>query len=150
MLNIIQNRKIYFAISGVFIAASIIAVALWGLQFGIDFKGGSTLEITYPDHNRPEINQIIDLLKPIKLNDLRVSPVSADGVAFRFRETDETTHQAIIKVLSSRVSIEERRFSSIGPTIGAELKQKSIKAIIIVLLGISFYIAWAFRRFPGL
>ena len=144
MLNIIGKRKIYYAISAVFIVASMVALLLWGLKFGIDFKGGSILEIAYSDNKRPETNQIIDSLKPLKLNDLRISPVGDNGMNFRFRETDETTHQEIIKILGG--NIEERRFSSIGPTIGTELKQKSIKAIIIVLLGISLYIAWAFRK----
>ena len=144
MLNIIGKRKIYYAISAIFIAASIIVLLLWGLKFGIDFKGGSILEIAYSDNKRPETNQIIDSLKLLKLNDLRVSPVGDNGVNFRFRETDEATHQEIIKILGGNV--EERRFSSIGPTIGTELKQKSIKAIIIVLFGISLYIAWAFRK----
>ncbi len=144
MMNIIGKRKIYYAISAIFIVASIIALLLWGLKFGIDFKGGSILEVVYPDNKRPETNQIIDSLKPVKLNDLRISPVGDNGVNFRFRETDEVTHQEIIKILSG--NIEERRFSSIGPTIGTELKQKSVKAIIIVLFGISLYIAWAFRK----
>ena len=144
MMNIIGKRKIYYAISAIFIVASIIALLLWGLKFGIDFKGGSILEVVYPDGKRPETNQIIDSLKPVKLNDLRISPVGDNGVNFRFRETDEVTHQEIIKILSG--NIEERRFSSIGPTIGTELKQKSVKAIIIVLFGISLYIAWAFRK----
>ncbi len=144
MIDIIGKRKIYYAISGIFIAASIIALLLWGLRFGIDFKGGSILEVAYSDNNRPETNQIINSLKSLKLDDLRVSPVGDNGLNFRFRETDEATHQEIIKILGG--NIEERRFSSIGPTIGTELKQKSIKAIIIVLFGISLYIAWAFRR----
>ena len=144
MLNIIGKRKIYYAISAIFIVASIIALLLWGLKFGIDFKGGSLLEVAYSDNKRPETNQIIDSLKPLKLNDLRISPVGDNGMNFRFRETDETTHQEIIKILGG--NIEERRFSSIGPTVGTELKQKSIKAIIIVLFGISLYIAWAFRK----
>jgi len=143
-MDIIGKRKIYYAISAIFIVASIIALLLWGLKFGIDFKGGSILEVAYSDNKRPETNQITDALKPLNLNDLRISPVGDNGVNFRFRETDEATHQEIIKILGS--NIEERRFSSIGPTIGTELKQKSIKAIIIVLFGISFYIAWAFRR----
>ena len=146
MLNIIGKRKIYYAISAIFIVASIIALLLWGLKFGIDFKGGSILEVAYSDNKRPETNQIIDSLKPLKLNDLRISPIGDNGVNFRFRETDETTHQEIIRILKLNNNIEERRFSSIGPTIGTELKQKSIKAIIIVLFGISLYIAWAFRR----
>ena len=69
----------------------------------------------------------------------------------RYKETDEAVHQNIINILATeaeknKIQFEERRFSSIGPTIGAELKQKSVKAIIIVLLGISLYIAWAFRK----
>ena len=146
MLNIVENRKFFYAISGIFIVASVIALLLWGLKFGIDFKGGSILEVAYSDNKRPETNQIIDSLKPLKLNDLRISPIGDNGVNFWFRETDETTHQEIIRILKLNNNIEERRFSSIGPTIGTELKQKSIKAIIIVLFGISLYIAWAFRR----
>lgn len=149
MLDIIKYRKIYYIISGIFIAASIIAMALWGLRFGIDFKGGSTLEVNYS--LRPELNSIYDSLKLLNLSDLRISPLGSNGAVLRFKETDEAIHQNIIKTLSDeaekdKIKIEERRFSSIGPTIGAELRQKSIKAIIIVLFGISFYIAWAFRK----
>ena len=143
-MDIIGKRKIYYAISGIFIAISIIALLLWGLRLGIDFKGGSILEVAYSDNKRPGTNQIIDSLKPLKLNDLRISPVGDNGVNLRFRETDEATHQEILKILGG--NIEERRFSSIGPTIGTELKQKSIKAVIIVLFGISLYVAWAFRK----
>ncbi len=143
-MDIIGKRKIYYMISCVFVAASVVVLALWGLEFGIDFKGGSILEIAYPDSQRPSTIEIIDSLKPLKLNDLTISPVGDNGANLRFKETDEATHQEIIKILGDK--IEERRFSSIGPTIGAELKQKSIKAIVMVLFGISLYIAWAFRK----
>ncbi len=145
MLNIIGKRKIYYAISGIFVIASIVTFSLWGLEFGIDFKGGSILEVAYPENKRPETNQIAGALKPLNLNDLRVSPIGNNGVNFRFMETDEATHQEVMNILKLN-SAEERRFSSIGPTIGAELKQNSIKAIIMVLLGISLYITWAFRK----
>ena len=149
MLNIVENRKIFYAISVIFIAISFIALALWGLQFGIDFKGGSILEINYSA--LPDLNLVSDALKPLKLNDLKISPLGSNGAVLRFGETDEVTHQNIVKILAAeaeknKIQFEERRFSSIGPTIGAELKQKSIKAIIIVLFGISLYIAWAFRK----
>lgn len=149
MFNIIKYRKIYYVISGVFIIASIITLALWGLKFGIDFNGGSTLEINYSA--RPDLNLIYNSLKSLNLSDLRISPLGPNGAVLRFKETDETVHQNILKFLTNeaeknKIQVDERRFSSIGPTIGAELRQKSIKAIIIVLLGISFYIAWAFRK----
>ena len=149
MFNIIGRRKIYYAISGVTVILSVAALLLWGLQLGMDFKGGSTLEINYSALS--DLNSVSDSLKPLKLNDLKISPLGSNGVVLRFGETDETTHQNIVKILvteaeKNKLQFEERRFSSIGPTIGAELKQKSIKAIIIVLLGISLYIAWAFRK----
>lgn len=148
-MNIIGKRKIYYVISAIAVILSIAALLLWGLKFGIDFKGGSTLEVNYS--LRPELNSIYDSLKPLNLSDLRISPLGLNGAVLRFKETDESVHQNIIKTLTDeaekdKIKIEERRFSSIGPTIGAELRQKSIKAIIIVLFGISFYIAWAFRK----
>jgi len=144
MIDIIGKRKIYYTISITFIAVSVIALLLWGLEFGIDFKGGSILEVSYPN-NRPETEKIAKSLKSLNLSDLRVSSVGGNGANFRFKETDESTHQEIMKILNID-KVEERRFSSIGPTVGVELQQKSIKAIIIVLLGISLYIAWAFRK----
>lgn len=148
-MNIISKRKVYYIISAIAVALSIAALALWGLEFGIDFKGGSILEINYSV--LPDLNLVSDSLKPLKLNDLKISPLGSNGVVLRFRETDEEIHQNIFKILSeealkNKIQLDERRFSSIGPTIGEELKQKSIKAIIIVLLGISLYIAWAFRK----
>lgn len=148
-MNIVGKRKIYYIISGVFVITSIIALALWGLQFGIDFKGGSILEINYSI--LPDLTLISGSLSSLNVNDLKISSLGESGAVLRFRETDEMTHQNIVKILAdgaekNKLQFEERRFSSIGPTIGAELKQKSIKAIIIVILGISIYIAWAFRK----
>jgi preprotein translocase subunit SecF len=151
MFNIIGHRKIFYAISGVFIILSIIALSLWHLEFGMDFKGGSILEINYSGNNRPEMNQIYELVKPLNLTDLRISPVGSNEVSLRFTETDEATHQNIFRVLKdgaekNKIQMEERQFSSIGPIIGVELQQNSVRAIILVLLGISLYIAWAFRK----
>jgi len=147
MLDIIGKRKIFYTISGSLITLSVIALILWGLKFGIEFKGGAILEIAYVNSNRPEINSVYDSLKDLKLNDLRITPVGNNGLTLRFREIDETTHQNVIAALTPPTkTIEEKRFSSIGPTVGAELKQNSARAIILVLLGISLYIAWAFRH----
>lgn len=149
MLNIISKRKICYAISAAAIIASAMMLIIWGIRFGIDFKGGSILEISYSV--RPDLNSVSSSLTSLKLNDLKISPLGLNGATLRFKETDEATHQNIIKIITAeaeknKIQVEERRFSSIGPTIGAELEQKSVKAIIIVLLGISLYIAWAFRK----
>jgi len=54
---IVQHRKFFYIFSGVIIAASVAALAIWGLKPGIDFTGGSLLEITYPD-GRPEKTEL--------------------------------------------------------------------------------------------
>ncbi len=156
MINFVGHRKLFYAISIIFVIISAIAVILWGLEFGIDFKGGAILEVAYVPGERPEVNSIYDSLKDLKLSELRISPVGSNELTLRFRETGEEIHQKVISALNPaeikggeatiKIKAEERRFSSIGPTIGAELKQKSLQAIIVVLLGISIYIAWAFRK----
>ena len=72
----------------------------------------------------------------LKLSDLKIAPLGTSGAVLRFKETDEATHQNIIKILAAEaekntIQFEERRFSSIGPTIGTELKQKSLKALAL-------------------
>ena len=54
---IIKNRKIFYIFSVVLLVASIISLLVWGLELGIDFKGGSVIEIRYTD-TMPDANMI--------------------------------------------------------------------------------------------
>jgi preprotein translocase subunit SecF len=66
---------------------------------------------------------------------------------FRFKSVDEARHQEILKHLGEKFDkVEENRFESIGPTIGKELRRKATYAIVVVLICIILYIAWAFRK----
>ncbi len=152
MYNIIEKKKIWFTFSGVLVALSILALAIWGLRLGIDFTGGSLLEISY-SQARPEINQIEDTLNELEIQSLRVQPSNETEYLLRFENVDETTHQQILEGLGN-IEIEgvennvltENRFESIGPIIGSELKAKAIESIVIVLIFIVAYIAYAFRK----
>jgi len=63
------------------------------------------------------------------------------------REISETTHQALLSSLQEKFgNVEELQFSSIGPVIGSELRRKSITAFLLILLGISLFVAFAFRK----
>lgn len=151
MLDIIGHRKIFYVISGIAIGASIFALVLWRLELGIDFKGGSNLEVAYARGSRPTSEEILQILKSLNLGAFKISPMGDNGLLLTIIQSDEKTHQKIAATLAEAAQknnsqLEERRFSSVGPTIGAELKRKAIMAIVIVLLGISIYIAWAFRR----
>jgi len=146
MINFTKHRKIYFIFSGLIILASIVALVVFGLKPGIDFTGGSILEIEYKE-NRPSNQEILEKLADFELRGVYVQPTGEKGVILRMKEIDEETHQQILeKLQEGEIEIEERRFESMGPTIGSELKRKTKIVIIIALLSIVTYIALAFRK----
>lgn len=155
MLNIIGKRKIFFIFSSVLIILSIAAVAKWGLNFSIDFTGGALSEISFQpragkplaDASRPDNKAISEALAGLDLGNITVTPSGTNEVLIRTKTLDEETHQKMLKAVAGKFSdAKELRFDSIGPAIGSELKQKSIWAIFSVLLGISLYVSWAFRK----
>jgi len=154
MIQVIRSRAIWFTISGLLFAASIAALLIWGLKFGIDFTGGSIEEIHW-NIERPSNDKIVEVFKKQGIDDVVIQNSGATDSILRFKELDEDKHKAIVDELkkdfgTSSVAADsalvEKSFSSIGPTIGNELKQKSYYAIALVLLAIVVYIAWAFRR----
>lgn len=142
--NFVKYRKIYYAFSTVFIAGSILGIVIFGLKLGIDFAGGSLLEVEYKDA-RPTNQEIQEKLKDLEIGAPVIQQVGQNGVILRMKDIDEKTHQKIIEKLDIRV-IEEKRFETIGPTIGRELAQKTKIAVILALISITLYIALAFRR----
>lgn len=142
-MKIIPRRKIWFSFSGLLVALSIAALALWGVNLGIDFTGGSSLEVTFQEQ-RPSVAEVQESLSSLELSDLVVKPVDDKGMILRFQEIDEETHQQVMDNLGAGVT--QEHFDSVGPSIGDELKRKSFYAVAAVLIAIIAYIAWAFRK----
>ncbi|MDP3093736.1 MAG: protein translocase subunit SecF [bacterium] len=141
----LKYTKVYYIFSGVLILASLISLLIFGLKFSIDFLGGSILEVNF--ENRPENSAIQEKLKDINnLGEMVIQPTGAKGVIMRMKEVDENIHQQIISRLQEISKIEEKRFESIGPVIGKELRQKTIILIIVSLAALLIYIAVAFRK----
>ncbi|MCX6795409.1 MAG: protein translocase subunit SecF [Candidatus Falkowbacteria bacterium] len=150
MLNIIQNRKIWLTFSGILVALSIASLSFWGLNFGIDFTGGSLLEVEFSGY-QPAITDIQDSLRNVGASNLVIQPTQSGTTLLRFKESTQEVHQAINASLSKlatdhKGSAKELRFDSIGPSIGNELKSKSFNAVIVVLLAMVAFIAFAFRK----
>lgn len=142
---IVQYRKFFFIFSGTLVMASIIVLFLWGLNFGIDFKGGSLLELEFKQ-NQPSNQEIRDIVVGLNLGELIVQPTGEKNVILRMRDIDEITHQNIITAIKSKFDIEELRFESIGPVIGRELKRKAIYGVVLAEIFMIIYLAWAFRK----
>jgi len=147
MIKIIQRRSILYVFSGLLLAAGLFSLFNWGLKFGMDFTGGSLLEVEFAA-TRPDSQTVTADLNKLELGNINLQPVGERGVILRFKEVDEDKHQSILKSLREVGSgdIAEKRFESIGPIIGAELKSRSLWAIGLALFFIVSYIAWAFRK----
>ncbi|MBU1180051.1 protein translocase subunit SecF [Patescibacteria group bacterium] len=143
---IIKNRKIFYTIAVLLVAASIAFLVAWGLNFGIDFTGGTLWEMEFKT-KYPTQGEINGVLMSEGLEASVIQPSAENGYILRFRPLEETQHQAGLAALKKQFGeIDEMRFEAIGPSIGKELRDKSIYAIAIVILAIIAYIAWSFRK----
>ena len=144
-LSIIGKRKIFLSISAVLVGVSIIALFLWGLNFGIDFTGGALLELKFSE-SAPSANELREELQDLNINSLMVQSTDDNSAIFRFKDESRETYNAIIEKLSQKNSFEELRYDVVGPAAGKDLKSKSFNSIIIVLIIIILYIAFVFRK----
>lgn len=149
---IVHHRKIFYIFSGTLVAASIIALFLWGLNFGIDFKGGSLLELEFKQ-KRPPNQEIRDILnnppagrQGLNLGETVIQASGENGMILRMKDIDENTHQSILAEIKKKFDVEELRFESVGPLIGRELKRKAIYSIVLAEIFMVIYLAWAFRK----
>lgn len=144
MLSVIKTRKIWFWFSGLLIAAGLVSIALWQFKFGIDFTGGSLIEVAFKDPV-PAVSEVRDTLTSFGVE--TIQPTGERAMLVRLPPLTQQIHLDIQKKLDERFgSVTENRFETIGPTIGEELRNKALVALGIVFAAIIFYIAYTFRR----
>ncbi len=143
---IVQHRKLFYILSGLILAASIAALALWGLKPGIDFTGGSLIEVTYPD-GRPEKVEIEAVLTPLAV-DASVRPTRENGYIIRMRDLSESEQTSVRSTLTFKTTrkVVEERFDTVGPLLGKEAASKSFLVIILVIVCIVLFITFVFRK----
>lgn len=153
MFNFTKYSILYYIISGILIVASVVSLFMFGLKFGIEFVGGSNMQVDFtgaPSGSRPSNEAIQNALKNFNLGEIVIQPTgggpSGSGAIMQFKGVDETTHQQILAELNKLTPTTEKGFQYIGPSIGQELRNKTQLAIILALLAITLYIAFAFRK----
>ena len=141
---IIKYRKIWYAFSLLIIIASLFSIFKFGLKQGIDFTGGALLEVEYAA--KPDVIAIKQKIEGLSLGNAVVQPSGEKNIIIRTRDLSEGEHQKVLSAVLSFGEGKEIRFDSIGPVIGKELKKKSVTAMILVIVMIILYIAFAFRK----
>lgn len=143
---IIKHRSIFFIISAVLMAGAIFTVVTKGLDWGIDFTGGSILELEY-QNTGPDLETVRVALNLLKLGPVTVQPAGERALILRLKTLTEEEHAALLGALPPEENGQapvEKRFSAIGPAVGEELARKGLIAIAVVVLLIVGYLTIVF------
>lgn len=190
MIQFIALRNLWFFISGALFIASVALIAIFGLRFGIDFTGGSLMEVEFatPVESPAIVQAVADAEKEAQatVGSAPASPVTImtqtdeeqvaapealpeesgvvelgvpliqsageNTVVIRTKFMDNQTHDIVLthlQKLNGDQPVEEHRFETIGPTIGATLKKHALISITLASFLIVLYIAFAFRKLPS-
>jgi len=145
MIRFTRYRWWTIGFSGLLIAVGIVFWLLGGLKTGIDFTGGSLMRVSFTE--RPEVSIIESSVVKAGVDTPILQPVNEHDLVLRLRPlTNDERKQVIRELQAIDPGASEVSFESIGPSIGQELRRRSVTAIIMVLAGIIVYVAWAFRN----
>lgn len=126
---------------------SVASLFIFGLKPGIDLTGGTQWQIAFTETPGTTAEQVRSFLSDLSGREVSVKSTDGNGMLVRLPSIDEQTHeQYSFKLIQKFGAVKELNFSSIGPSIGSELRGKAIWAIVLVLFGVSIYIAYAFRK----
>ena len=143
--NFVSKFKLANIISIILVLVSLVLIGLKGLNFGIDFKGGTLIELRV-DSNNIKINDVRSAFSNMDLGDLNVKEFGKKGdylIKFEKKEFDNTNTIKNIKekVISKLgVDINFRRVEDVGPKVSAELLNSGLIAISLALGAMLFYI----------
>src|SRR5512137_317247 len=154
-MNLIKYRYLYFAISLVVIVPGIIALIIWGLPLGIDFTGGSLLDVQFKSGNPPALQDVRQVYRDLStaamdISDPEVQPLGTDALSIRSKEMDDATKAKVVGVLKDKfgggqdVLIEN--FSQVTAAVGKEVARAAAIAVLMASIAIMIYIWFAFRK----
>lgn len=143
------KRKLALTISLVLILISIVAILLRGLNLGIDFTGGTLVEVGYQDV--AELDSIRTALSSNGFSDAVVQQFgTTKDVLIRLPVLDADEDKAslsnkVLEALAATGELEMRRIEFVGPQVGGELRDKGGLAMLYALIGILIYVALRFE-----
>ena len=144
---VIRYKKIFLSVSALLILAGIVSISVFGFRPGTDFTGGVLWRLSFEE---PVVkDEVVSVLVNAGAVDVSAfEDLSKEGLLLiKMKELSEDQKPAFEALLEDSVGpFEELRFEFIGPTVGEELRSRAIWAVILVLIAVSLYIAFAFRK----
>jgi preprotein translocase subunit SecF len=148
-LDFVGKMKPFALLSGALVVLSFLLIVVRGFNYGIDFAGGSLLQLHF--QKELTVEQVRDVLRTIDLAESEIQRSEKDGdFLLRIPSSDEPLEQIRTRVVGAfqqevgEQGVELRRVEQVGPKVGRGLSRKALLAVIWSALGILVYIWWRF------
>lgn len=145
-MNIIGKRKIWYSLSLILIVPGIVAIILWGIKFGIDFRGGTQMDVHFTQQTSS--SDIRSAINTVGLNNIEIISTTGGDYLIRTEGISDAQHKSVTDALAKVGENKEISYESVGPTVSSDISRKAIIAIILAAMAIIVYIAIAFRKLP--
>jgi preprotein translocase subunit SecF len=146
MYNILGKRKYFYIFSGTLMLLSVIALSVWGLKYGLDFTDGTLMEVKI-EKSEAKSDEIKNVLIGAGIGDAVITPTQDNSFLIRYANSNDEKNQEVLSKLKEKYpDIQNTRLDYIGPSISSELKSKAIWALLVAVIGIALYVAYAFRK----
>jgi len=149
-IDFMGQRRLALIFSTVLIVASITSLVVRGFNFGLDFTGGTLIEVGYPV--APQISDVRANLDSAGFDSIVQTFGAATDIVVRIPPTDSEESSAelstrVLAALSQGVEgeIEMRRVEFVGPQVGDELTEQGILAVIYAMVGVFLYVMFRFQ-----
>ena len=150
-IDFMGQRKIALGISAVMVILALVSLSVRGLNYGLDFTGGTLIEVGYSV--APDTNEVRDILEKAGFEESIVQTFgAASDIVVRIPPTDATESSAelsarVLAVLSKDAAgdIEVRRVEFVGPQVGDDLVEQGILAVVYALVGVFLYVMFRFQ-----
>lgn len=154
-IDFMRQRRVAVALSVLLVVASLVPLAWNGLQFGLDFTGGTLIELRLAEPAAPEQvrealvargypNAVVQRLGSERDLVARIPPNAAAAESDTATDASLLTDRIAAALLETYPGAEIRRAEFVGPVVGEDLRERGGLALLAALLGISVYILWRF------
>ncbi|GAB4116739.1 MAG: protein translocase subunit SecF [Candidatus Caldatribacteriota bacterium] len=142
--DFVKNRKLFFIIAALLILIGAISIIFQGFNLGIDFAGGTLLQIKFTESVSTEA--VRNVLADFNLGGSTIQHLGGNEFVIRMEKVDQESIREILASFRSKLAdLEVLREETVGPIIGESLKKMAIYALLIAFLGIILYITVRFE-----
>ena len=142
--NFVRNRRMAYIISAIVILIGLISILFQGFNLGIDFAGGTLIQIRFD--KSVSTTEVRDILSEFNLSQSTIQNLSENEFVIRTEKIDPERIKGILSALRENLTdLEVLRVETVGPVIGENLKKLALYALFFAFIGIILYITLRFE-----